>query len=171
MSEGSVLEGSTVMSIVRSLLIVGVAAVSLTAQTESAYEQDEATESRSLLDPSRFSIHHSLSFGMGGSSASSLKSQSLYSTMIQYRFAAPVTLNLNFGLPIHSTYNDARNLNYDNIESLDYFKNMPFDVALTWQPRENMLLLLQVSKRNAEDYLGYSLYRPHYNVLSDKWGF
>ncbi|MBD3239986.1 MAG: hypothetical protein GF331_05325 [Chitinivibrionales bacterium] len=154
----------------RSLMAVGLLAVSLAAQTEQAYEQDEAVESRSLLDPSRFSIHHSVSFGMAGSSTSNLKSQSLYSTMIQYRFAKPVTLNLNFGLPLHSTYNDARNLNWDNVESLDYFKNMPFDVSLSWQPREDMLLRLTVSKRSLEDYYYGQMNSPYFfNTLNNRW--
>lgn len=156
--------------VVRSLMAVGLLAVSLAAQTEQAYEEDEAVESRSLLDPSRFSIHHSISFGMAGSSTADLKSQSLYSTMIQYRFAKPVTLNLNFGLPLHSTYNDARNLSWENVESLEYFKNMPFDVSLTWQPREDMQLRLMVSKRNLEDYYYGHMNSPYYfNTLNNRW--
>jgi len=158
------------LKITRSLAIVGILAVSLAAQTEQAYEQDEAEESRSLLDPSRFTVHHSLSFGMSSSSNSSLKSQSLYTTMIQYRFAKPVTLNLNFGLPLHSTYSSERNLNWDNVESLEYFKSMPFDVALTWQPREDMLFRLSVSKYSTEDYQSRFLDTPYfYNVLSESW--
>ncbi len=153
-----------------SLMAVGLLAVSLAAQTEQAYEEDEAVESRSLLDPSRFSIHHSLSFGMAGSSTDNLKSQSLYTTMIQYRFAKPVTLNLNFGLPIHSTYNDARNMSWENVESLEYFKNMPFDVSLSWQPRDDMLLRLRVSRRNFEDYYYGLMNSPYYfNTLESRW--
>lgn len=146
--------------------------MSLAAQTEDAYEQDEATESRSLLDPSRFSVSHSLSFGMGGSSTSDLKSQSMYSTLIQYRFAAPVTLNLSFGLPIHSTFNDASNLNYSNIESLEYFKNMPFDVSLNWKPRDDMMLQLRVVRQTMDDYYGaYMNSRAFYNPIEDRWNW
>ncbi len=158
------------LRITRTLVLVGLLVAAAVAQTEQAYEQDEAEESRSLLDPSRFTVHHSLSFGMSSSSNSSLKSQSLYTTMIQYRFAKPVTLNLNFGLPIHSTYSSGRNLNWDNIESLDYFKSMPFDVALSWQPREDMLFRLSVSKHSVEDYQSRFLRSPYfYDVLSDSW--
>ena len=157
------------MRTVWALLLASLVSSSPVAQTEEAYEQTETEKSTSLLDPSRFSVNRSLSFGMSSASGSSLKSQSLYSTMIQYRFAKPVTLNLNFSLPIHSTYNSSRNLNWDNVESLDYFKNMPFDVSMTWQPRNNMLLRLSVVKRSAEDMYGPWLQGPHYNVLTDEW--
>jgi len=159
-------------TLVRSIAAIGLLVAAAFAQTEDAYKQSQAEVSRSLLDPSRFSIDHSLSFGMSSSSGSDLKSQSLYSTMITYRFAKPVTLNLNFGLPIHSTYSSGRNLNMDNIESMEYFKNMPFDVALSWQPRENMLLRLNVSHHNVEDYYGYGNYlrSPYLSPwLGDTW--
>lgn len=122
------------------------------AQTEDAYATSEESSGGALLDPSRFTIHHAVGFGMSSSSNSSVKSQSLYSTMMQYRFAAPVTLDLNFSLPIHSTYSSARNLTTDNVKSLEYFKSMPFDVSLTWQPRENLLMRFSVSRQSLEDY-------------------
>lgn len=138
------------------VLTLGILAGLAQAQTEEAYGQSDAEVSRSLLDASRFSVSHSLSFGMASSSQSSdLKSQGLYSTLITYRFAKPVTLNLNLGLPIFSTYNDSRNLTWSNIESLDYFKSMPFDVSLDWKPRDNLLFRVNVSHRTAEDmYFG-----------------
>ncbi len=148
-----------------SVAVVCAVATLAVAQTEDAYEQSETEVSRSLLDPSRFSMSHSLSFGMSGSSSSSLKSQSLYSTMISYRFARPVTLTLNFGLPIHSTYTSAGNLNWENIESLEYFRNMPFDVSLSWQPREDMILRLNVSRHTTE-----SLYY-HNLMYGEPYGF
>ncbi|MFP4243012.1 MAG: hypothetical protein ACLFQB_14395 [Chitinispirillaceae bacterium] len=123
------------------MLILCTAAVSSFAQSESAYEQDEPSSDSStisLLDPSRFSVSHSMSFGMGGSQFSDLKSQSLYSTMIQYKFNAPVVLDLNFSLPIHSTWNMGQNLSRENLESLEYFRNIPMDVSLTWKPTRNM---------------------------------
>jgi spore coat protein U-like protein len=159
-------------TLVRSFIAAGLLAATAVAQTEQAYEQSEGEVSRSILDPSRFSISHSLSFGMSSASGSDLKSQSLYSTMIAYRFAKPVTLNLNFGLPIHSTYSSGRNLTMENIESLEYFKNMPFDVSMTWQPRDNMLLRLSVTRQSVEDYYGYGsyLHSPYLSPwLGDAW--
>ncbi len=101
---------------------------------------------KGLLDPSRFSVNHSVSFGMSGSPNSDLKSQSLYTTMMQYEFSQPVTFNLNFSLPIHSTYNDAHNLTQENLNSAEYFKSIPFDASLTWQPTDNMFLQLNIVK-------------------------
>jgi len=125
------------------------------AQTETAYETDDS-KSKGLLDPSRMSIHHSLGFGMAKGGSSSLQSQSLYSTMIQYKISDPLTLNLNFSLPIHSTFSPSQNLSADNLKSADYFRSVPFDVALTWQPRENMFMRLRVVKRTSSDgTLGY----------------
>ena len=117
------------------------------AQDEDAYRTDDKSEKTGLLDPSRFSYQQSLSFGMmSGSGISNLKSQSLYNTMLQYKMAAPVTLNLNFGLPIHSTLSSAQNLTTDNLQSLDYFKSIPFDFSLTWQPSEKMMMRFSVAR-------------------------
>ncbi|MBN1307067.1 MAG: hypothetical protein JXA18_04060, partial [Chitinispirillaceae bacterium] len=102
-------------------IIVGASAVF--AQNEDAYTTGDEQKSVSLLDPSRFDIRHSVSFGAAsGSGVNGLKSQSMYATMMQYRFTAPVTLNLNFALPIHSTFSSGRNLTPNNLQSLDYFK-------------------------------------------------
>ncbi|MFP4015141.1 MAG: hypothetical protein ACLFVQ_13725, partial [Chitinispirillaceae bacterium] len=132
-------------------MILCAAAISTFAQSESAYDQDESSSdssSVSLLDPSRLSVNHMMSFGMGGSQLSSLKTQSLYSTMLQYRFDAPLVLNLNFSLPIHSSWNMNQNLSRDNLESLEYFKNVPFDVSLTWQPAKNLFLSFSMANQS-----------------------
>jgi hypothetical protein len=93
-------------------------------------------------------------FGMlSGGGSSSIQSQSFYSTMLQYRFAAPVTLNLNFGLPIHSTFSPYQNLTGENMQSLNYFKNIPFDVSLTWQPSERFFFNFSIV--NYPSYYGY----------------
>lgn len=128
------------------------------AQTVEAYGEDEKDGKKgfSLLDPSRFSINHSVSFGMASSSQySGLQSQSLYTTMMSYKFSNPVTLDLNFSLPIHSTLNSEHNINKENIESLDYFKNMPLDATLTWQPSEKFAMQLSV-------YRNTGVYNNHY---------
>ena len=141
------------------------------AQTADAYEEQEG-ESKGLLDPSRFSVNHAASFGMSSSSnTSGLQSQSLYMTMMQYQFSKPVTLNLNFGLPIHSTYSSAHNLTPDNIKSADYLRSMPFSASLSWQPTDRLHMSLTVARDSYGPSLFYSdrFYEPsfHYGRLGD----
>ena len=142
------------------------------SQSENAYSTGgDEKKTGGLLDPSRFTIHHSLSFGAMSSGASNgLQSQSLYTTMMRYQFAAPVTLNLNFGLPIHSTLTSAQNLTSGNLQSLDYFKSMPIEMSLSWQPTQNTLLQLNIIKAPAGSYFydnfgydGFDSYRRFYN--------
>jgi hypothetical protein len=154
------------LSLVLSLIF------SVTAQTKDAYDTGEK-QNTGLLDPSRLTVNHSLSFGMGSSSGlSSMKSQSMYSTMLQYSFVAPVTLQLNFGLPIHSTFNASQNMNMQNMRSMDYFNSMPFDFRLTWQPTNNTNFTLSISKMNAYDYYsgyyGNSMWNRHPFFYKDK---
>ena len=113
-------------------------AVSLVAgQTAATPDQTPGVKGLGLTEPSPLSVHHSLSFGMSsGGGSSSLQSQSFYSTMLQYRFSAPVTLNLNFSLPLYSSYSPYQNLSTKNMQSLDYFKSVPFDVSLNWKPSD-----------------------------------
>jgi len=117
------------------------------AQTADAYKTDRADSNtiKGLLDPSRFSIHHALSFGMAsGSNEKSVKSQSVYTSMLQYKFAEPLMLNLNFSMPLYSSFNSAQNLTSQNISSMAYFQNMPFDVSLTWKPTNNLSMHFSV---------------------------
>jgi len=157
-----------------SITIVLFLSLSAFGQTKDAYEQPEGktNTAKSLLDPSRFDIHHAMSFGASTSTGSSLKSQSLYTSMIQYKFAQPVTLNLNFSLPIFSTYNKAQNLTTQNIQSMEYFKNMPFDATLSWKPKENLMLQLSIIRRTANDYLYYEYFSPldrQLDYFGNKW--
>lgn len=139
----------------------------LPAQDEAAYGSSGETsgeqKSTGLFDRSRLSIRNSVSFGaISSNGVSGLKSQSLYSTMMQYKFVAPVTLNLNFSLPIHSTFSQANNLSATNLQSLDYFKNMPFEMSLSWQPTENTLFRFSVSKAAWGNYF-YDNYGPYHD--------
>jgi hypothetical protein len=129
------------------------------SQTKDAFEQGDgsSTSIKGLLDPSRLTISHSLSFGMAsGGGSSSLQSQSFYSTLMQYKFTAPVTLNLNFALPIHSTYSQYQNLSSQNFQSFEYFKNMPFDVSLSWKPSERFQFNISIVNYPSE--YGYGTY-------------
>lgn len=141
-----------------TVCLVTMAGGAVWAQTSEAYDTKKTETVTGLLDPSRFSLNHSLSFGMMGSSTSNVKSQSLYSTMMRYDFVAPVTLNLNFSMPIHSTFNSGSNLTSENIESAEYFRNMPVAASLTWQPRDNLLMRFSVV-RDPRAY-SYRQYTP-----------
>jgi hypothetical protein len=139
--------------------------VSLVAgQTKADYgtrSTSDSSKSPGLFDPSRLTVSHSMSFGMVSGVSSSIQSQSFYSTLLQYRFAAPVTLNLNFSLPIHSTFSPYQNLTTQNVQSLNYFKNIPFDVSLSWKPSERFLFNLSII--NYPAYSGY--YGPGYDMF------
>jgi hypothetical protein len=133
----------------------------LFSQTKSDYGSSQSDSSKlfGLIDPSRLSVSRSMSFGMlSGGGSSSLQSQSFYSTMMQYRFAAPLTLNLNFSLPIHSTASPYQNLTSQNMQSLNYFKNIPFDVSLSWKPSEYFFLNISVVNHPAYYGSGYDMF-------------
>ena len=139
-------------------MVTLLCAVSLvSAQSKAAYDvSSDSAKGKGLIDPSRLSVSHSMSFGMlGGGGASSLQSQSFYSTMLQYRFTAPVTLNLNFSLPIHSSFSPYQNLTAQNMQSLNYFKNIPFDVSLSWKPSDKFQFNFSVV--NYPSYYGYGM--------------
>lgn len=130
------------------------------SQTKAAYDQNsDSSQSKGLFDPSRLTVSHSMSFGMlSGGGYSSVQSQSFYSTMLQYRLAAPVTLNLNFSLPIHSTFSPYQNLTTQNMQSLNYFRNIPFDMSLSWKPSERFQFNLSVVNYPAYSGYGYGMY-------------
>ncbi|NLG15819.1 MAG: hypothetical protein GX556_00655, partial [Fibrobacter sp.] len=128
-------------------------------QSKDDYGTSESQSGTGFLDPSKISINHSLSFGMSSYSGTpGLQSQGLYATMMQYKFSAPVTLNLNFGLPIFSTYSSAQNLTTSNLKSMDYFKSMPFDFSLTWKPSESTMMRFSLSHDMAGSYFADRYY-------------
>ncbi len=128
-------------------------------QSKDDYGTSESQSRTGFLDPSKISINHSLSFGMSSYSGTpGLQSQGLYATMMQYKFSAPVTLNLNFGLPIFSTYSSAQNLTTSNLQSMDYFKSIPFDFSLKWKPSENTMLKFSFSREMIGSYYSDQYY-------------
>jgi hypothetical protein len=144
-----------------SLLLM--AAVCIVAQTKDSYNQEDAKGG--LLDPSRLSIHHSLSFGMGAAPGMSMQSQGLYSTLLTYQFSQPVTLHLNFGFPLYSTFSPYGNLNQKNVASMEYFKNMPLDLSLSWKPSSNLFLQLNIVRNPQYDCfsgMSYPFYSRHF---------
>lgn len=123
----------------RSIIGILFAAALVFGQNEQSYKSTNDSVGGGFLDPSRFSIHHSLSFGMGAAGGSSLQSQSLYSTMLTYRFSQPVTLNLNFGFPLFSTFSSTQNLTAQNIRSGIFQKHAHRRVALMEADRQHVL--------------------------------
>lgn len=140
------------------LLLTGT--YSIMSQTAAAYDDGENDKKLKLFDRERLTVNHSLSFGMSSSSATDgLMSQSLYTTMLKYQFSKPVTVKLNFGLPIHNTYDTQTSFNVDNIESADYFRNIPFDASITWQPSERFQMHISVMRDPTN---GPSMFREGY---------
>lgn len=145
-------------------MLVCLSILSVSAQDQDAYTSSSEQTGNSLFDPSRLSIQHSLSFGMASATGvSDLKSQSLYTTMLQYKFTAPVTINLNFSLPIHSTFSSSQNLTPNNLSSMEYFKNVPFNFSINWQPTQNMLFHINVSRITASSYFWDDYYYGYHD--------
>lgn len=137
------------------------------SQTVEGYEETEEEKGKGLFDPSRLTVRHAVSFGaFSSSNTSGLKSQSLYTTMMTYQFSKPVTLNFNVGLPIHSTFSSEMNLSPENIQSLEYFQNIPFDASLLWQPSENFAMQIRVMRNT-----GYYSYSPFMSPYYSPFGF
>lgn len=150
-----------------SVLFILLSVCVVSAQDENAYSSENAEKSGLFgLDPSRLTIQNSLSFGAAtGGGNSDLRSQSLYSTMMRYQFTAPVTMYLNFSLPIHSSFSTMQNLTGANLQSMDYFRSIPFEMSLSWQPTKNMNFQLSVIRPGAGYFNSYgygydSFYRP-----------
>ena len=135
------------------LLIVVAIFAKADAQTAQAFEQENKKATGSLLDPSCLTVHHSISMGMSTSGGSDIKSQSLYSTMLQYQVSKPVTLQLNFGLPIYSSFSKFANFDKENLVTGNYLRSMPIEAAVIWQPQENMLFRFSVvNRQNSSPY-------------------
>jgi hypothetical protein len=98
---------------------------------------------------------------MASSFNSSIQSQGIFNTMLSYQFALPITVNLNFGLPLYSTFSSAQNLSAKNISSAEYFKNMPIDFSMFWEPSNNLLFQLNVV-RNPQFYDFSGMNSPFY---------
>lgn len=146
--------------IIMIICMVGIS----NAQTEAAYHETKDEKQSKLFNKDRLTVNHALSFGMSSSSnTSGLMSQSLYATMLKYQFSKPVTVEVSFGLPIHNTYDPLASLNSDNIQSADYFRNIPFDASITWQPTERFMMNFSII-RDASN--GPSLFRDGYHNRS-----
>jgi hypothetical protein len=109
------------------------------AQTEQAFNIKK--KSSGLFDPSKIKIYQNASFNLN-----SIKSQGLYSTMLQYKFSQPITVSLSFGLPLFSSFDSRSNLTPENLKSKQYFQSMPFDATLSWQPSDKMLMQISVAR-------------------------
>jgi hypothetical protein len=154
------------------LIALTLSVSSVFAQTQDAFENKNADSSsnKGFWDPSRLSISRSMSFGMANTAgASSMQSASFYSTGLQYKFVTPVTVNLNFALPIHSSFSKYQNFSTDNMQSLEYFKNMPFDVSVSWEPTKNFHFILSVVKAAGDSYYGSAVDPMRISPFNTRW--
>ena len=119
-----------------------------------------------FLDPSRMTFSHSYSMSYVSSGNQSL-AQGLFMETIGYRLSKPLTLTLNLGY-LHQPYSS-----YDpgggGFFSSDAFVG---GAALTWRPRNNMLLRIEVA--NFPSYPGYGYYpngwmRPGYSPIDPNY--
>jgi len=149
------------MVLKKFILAALFAALCVSAQDKSAYSSGESEQKNGPIDVSKLLVSHSLTFGMGSSFGSSLQSQSMYNTMLAYQFALPVTVTLNFGLPIYSSFSPSQNLTASNLTSAEYFKNMPIDLSLSWKPLNNLFFQLNVVRNPQYDYFS-GMYSPFY---------
>ena len=143
------------------------------AQSQDAYENKggDSTTGKGLYDPARFSISHSMNFGMTSNAAEGpgMQSSSFYSTGLQYKFVAPVTVNLDFALPIYSSFSKYQNFSTDNMQSLEYFKNMPFDMSLSWEPTKNMHFVFSVVKAPGDGTYNSTFSPMRLSPFSTRW--
>jgi hypothetical protein len=150
------------MILKKVLLCAVLAASAAFGQDKNSYAASGESDQRSgPIDVSRLMVNHSLTLGMGTSFGSSLQSQSMYNTMLTYQFASPVTMSLNFGLPIYSTFSSAQNLTAKNLTSAQYFKSMPIDLSLSWKPLSNLFFQVNVVRNPQNDYFS-GMYSPFY---------
>jgi len=139
------------------LLCIMTLSCVLFAQTKTAYVGSDSGGS-GLFDTTRLSIHTRVSFDIVGGNRMGTQSQGLYSTMMTYRFNAPLLLNLDVGFPLFSTFFPAQNLSMSSISPSDYLKNMPIDVSLVWRPSEHLLFQVDVVQNPGYDFCG--IYSP-----------
>jgi hypothetical protein len=154
------------------LLVLTLSASVVLAQSQDAYDKKggDTTTNKGFWDPSRLSISRSMSFGMMNTTGSSaMQSASFYSTSLQYKFVAPVTVNLNFALPITSSFSKYQNFTTDNMQSLQYFKNMPFDVSLSWEPSKNLHFMFSIIKAAGDGYCNSALDPMRISPFNTRW--
>ena len=162
----SMINGRAGMMVRAIFCVLCVAALAL-GQNAQSYKSTGDSLKGGLLDPSRFSLHQSLSMGMATATGSSLQSQGLYSTMLTYKFSQPLTLNLNFGFPLFSTFSPRQNLSAQNLTSADYFKNMPIEASLAWKPTDNMFFQLSFIRAPGNYYYD-SYYSPFFYLPANR---
>lgn len=118
-----------------------------------------------LLDPSRLSIDHAVSFGVTSSGDQSL-TQALYQSRFSYRLSDPVTLSLMMGV---------QNLNGNNIPGFNSNNSVFGGFALDYRPSKNVFFHLEMQHLPAGSYtpeylspFGYSqLYSDRFLLMNE----
>ncbi len=119
----------------------------------------------SLFDPSRMTFSHSLSSSYMASGSNGVM-QNLFMETIGYRISDPLSLTVNMGY---------LNQPYSTFQQSPGFQSSGAFIgsaALTWRPRQNMFLHLEVG--NIPTYGGYGSnpfgpYRSRYSQFDNYW--
>ncbi len=123
------------------------------------------SSSAGLLDPSRLSIDHAVSFGVTSSGDQSL-TQALYQSRFNYRLSNPLTLSLMMGV---------QNMNGNNIPGFNSENAVFGGFSLDYRPSKNVFFHLEMQHLPAGSYapaylspFGYSqLYSDRYLLMNE----
>ena len=104
----------------------------------------------SLIDFSKLSMHHSISFTSGISSNKQSYYQSLYTNHLQYTFSPKLKLNvdLNFANFGTATYKQGLKFEGNNDNMSDIFP----EFSLQYQPTENTSIVIEYRRLNPLNY-------------------
>ena len=148
-----------------SILLIGTLALNAAPTTKSNqlgfrdWLSSGRASSFSLLDPSRMTVQHSLSFSYGSGGNGSL-AQSLYLTRLGYKLSDPVTLTFLLGVQ-NNQYSGKLTLpsNYNSLLG---------GVALDYRPSRDFHLRLEVLQSPRYLYLSDPGFYPYSSPLLDE---
>lgn len=133
------------------LIIVGLTTAAPTIIDQRPTVKDwiggMGNRSSGLIDPSRLTINHGMSFGASFGGGNSLMS-GLYQTNLLYRLSNPLTLSLSLGL---------QNLKYGNSPIAQ--NSILAGFRLDYQPNKNFLFRIQMQQMPFGSYLNNNLNR------------
>lgn len=130
------------MRLKRIIIPVLCTVLSVSAQAGNANQQSDS--GCGLQYPPGLFVQHSLSFSASSASGSGTQSEGMYSTMLTYQFKKPLTINLDFSLPLYSTFSHEQNLTAGNLFSEEYFNTIPIDISVDWHPSDQLFFQLNV---------------------------
>ncbi len=112
-----------------------------------------------LLDPSRLTVSHSVSFGGSFGSGGSVLG-GLYATNFRYRLSDPLTIDVMLGL---------QNLKYSGVPGYDMQNDVIGSFRLDYRPSKNWLFRLEMNRGVYDPYY-YRDYSTYYDpVFGDRF--